>query len=509
MRKAKTTLVASLVIGVAGACLATTAMPSSAFAASQAIGDGVYQLTNVYNQKNMTHSSYQQANAQVVPVVRDDVQAQFYFKYNTVRQAYQIQSMASMGYLADNSIGENTSYLGNTYDATADESFWELTVDSKNQYTIVNKKTRWLMYMDTAAPTEYADGTFYRVKTGSNTNTTRQMWQLLKVEDRPRALISNGNYIVSADDRADMSLLLDVKNGSMGNNASVQIYPYTKTDAQRWRIRFDMYTGTYQIANVKSGKVLDVANGQYVENTPLQQYTANNSGAQQWYIIKTAEGKYNLRTISGNDVKYPATDESKFGSHQLVIGAPGVSPFVGTGINFTFIPTSEEPSDPASSFANNTPVIITSTLNPINYREKDVVKKNVLCMDIFDGSKYDRANVRLYKNNDTAAQWFIMKKLNNGYYQFTNVRSSKVLDVKNGSKKNGANLWQYSANGTYAQQFKVQWNADGSYTLISRVAGTVVDLNANKQALGTNIHMWKSNGTSAQKWWIQSPSHIL
>ena len=55
-------------------------------------------------------------------------------------------------------------------------------------------------------------------------------------------------------------------------------------------------------------------------------------------------------------------------------------------------------------------------------------------LDVEAGSKKDGANVQLYKRNDSNAQKWIIKKIDNKYYTITSVGSNKVLDVYSRTK---------------------------------------------------------------------------
>lgn len=132
----------------------------------------------------------------------------------------------------------------------------------------------------------------------------------------------------------------------------------------------------------------------------------------------------------------------------------------------------------------------------------DIQGPKYLSLDVKNGSKSSGANIQLYTANGTLAQEYIFKRLNNGYYTITNVKSAKVLDVKNGTKKNGGNVWQYKPNGTYAQQWELKFDAQGYATIKNRQSGKVLDIASAKFKNGTNIQQWTSNGTNAQKWLI-------
>lgn len=62
------------------------------------------------------------------------------------------------------------------------------------------------------------------------------------------------------------------------------------------------------------------------------------------------------------------------------------------------------------------------------YIIKSVVDQDYV-IDVDAGSKNDGANIQLYKRNDSNAQKWIIKKVDNKYYTITSLGSNKVLDV--------------------------------------------------------------------------------
>ena len=72
--------------------------------------------------------------------------------------------------------------------------------------------------------------------------------------------------------------------------------------------------------------------------------------------------------------------------------------------------------------------IITEEIQEGTYIIKSAVNQDYV-LDVEAGSKDNGANVQLYKRNDSNAQKWIIKKIDNKYYTITSVGSNKVLDV--------------------------------------------------------------------------------
>ena len=132
------------------------------------------------------------------------------------------------------------------------------------------------------------------------------------------------------------------------------------------------------------------------------------------------------------------------------------------------------------------------------YTIKSFIDKNYV-IDVSRGSIENEANIQLYISNDTEAQKFRVKYINEGYYEIESVRSGKVLDVKNGGKSEGTNIWQYEHNGTDSQRWMIVKNSDGTYSIISKLNDLYVDVLRGRAQNEQNIQVYSGNETKAQK----------
>lgn len=123
-------------------------------------------------------------------------------------------------------------------------------------------------------------------------------------------------------------------------------------------------------------------------------------------------------------------------------------------------------------------------------------------LDIKGGSKENKANVQLYKKNETVAQAFEFK-YEKGYYTIKNLGSGKMLDVSGGGYMPGTNVWQYASNGSKAQKWKASVNEDGSYTFISVHNGMALDISGGKILSGSNIQVYVPNNSQAQRFRLE------
>lgn len=126
-------------------------------------------------------------------------------------------------------------------------------------------------------------------------------------------------------------------------------------------------------------------------------------------------------------------------------------------------------------------------------------------MDVASGSTANKANIQLYKTNETGAQQWKVTHDSTGYVTLTNVKSGKVIDAESSTNTNGTNIQQYTNANTYNQKWIAVKNSDGSYTFHSANANNkVIDVTSAKMTNGTNIQLYKSNSTNAQKWVLTS-----
>ena len=129
--------------------------------------------------------------------------------------------------------------------------------------------------------------------------------------------------------------------------------------------------------------------------------------------------------------------------------------------------------------------------------------------EVAGGSTANKANVRLYRSNNTNAQFWKLEAYKNGYY-IVNVKSGKVLDVADGKAQKGANVWQYTKNGSKAQLWTLVASNNGGWVLKSLLGSNLVlDLAGGKATNGANLRLWSANGTAAQTFWFREKNPAM
>ncbi|WP_329324640.1 RICIN domain-containing protein [Streptomyces luteogriseus] len=94
-------------------------------------------------------------------------------------------------------------------------------------------------------------------------------------------------------------LNMDVRGASKDNGATVQIYPATGGDNQRWSLHPNG-NGTYAITSVNSGKCLDVADGKQSDGAAVVQWQCNGGTNQAWRLSNLPSGAKKITSVLNN-----------------------------------------------------------------------------------------------------------------------------------------------------------------------------------------------------------------
>ena len=127
---------------------------------------------------------------------------------------------------------------------------------------------------------------------------------------------------------------------------------------------------------------------------------------------------------------------------------------------------------------------------------------NGKCLDVSGASRNSGANLQLYEQNGTEAQWFYFASLGNGYYAIVSKCSGKVLDVNGASNKSGANVQQWDYKFGDNQIWKVEPAGDGYYYIKpSNNESLALDVSGAADENGANVQVYTHNrDNSAQMW---------
>ena len=294
--------------------------------------------------------------------------------------------------------------------------------------------------------------------------------------------IEDGVYIIKSS--IDSNYVIDVSGGSIDNEANIQLFISNNTAAQKFRVKYieDRY---YEIESIKSEKVLDVELGKKEIGTNIWQYEHNETDAQKWKIKKNDDNTYSI--ISKLNDLYIDVSNGKAQNGQNIQVYSGnetkAQKFIFEEVDLN---SPEYSTMPKKNIEDGT-YTIKSSIND------DYV------IDVSGGSTDNEANIQLFISNNTNAQKFNVKYIEDGYYELESVKSGKVLDVELGKKEIGTNIWQYEHNGTDAQKWIIKKNIDDTYSIISKLNDLYIDVSNGIAQNGQNIQVYSGNETKAQK----------
>ena len=123
----------------------------------------------------------------------------------------------------------------------------------------------------------------------SPNNTVAQKWHLWPAEK----IVEKEYTIATALSEAKV---LDLANNDDSNGTNIQIYNSNLTSAQKWRIRYDSKTDSYEVINTGNNKALDVAGAGKENETNIQLWKRNDTCAQRW-IIADVGGGYSFYSL--------------------------------------------------------------------------------------------------------------------------------------------------------------------------------------------------------------------
>lgn len=292
---------------------------------------------------------------------------------------------------------------------------------------------------------------------------------------QPTQTIKNGIYIIR--NANDKNKVLDISGGSTADSANLQIYQNNNSAAQKFIIRAKS-GGYYEIENLRSRKIVEVQGGSKKAGANVLQYSSNGSCAQRWKIIDVGNGYY---TFQNKCSKLVLDVHGGKTANKTNVGL-----YTKNGTNAQkFSLKTVETLPETDAISGNTYVIHASS-------------RNSRVFNIQGGKKTDKANLEIYLNNNSRAEYFYVTAIGNGFYRIRNSNSGKSLDVSGGNDSDGTNVAQYSWNGTIAQQWLIKDLGNNQYEIISRCNMKRLNIAGGKANDAANINIMSKNNTAAQ-----------
>lgn len=266
---------------------------------------------------------------------------------------------------------------------------------------------------------------------------------------------------------------LDVSEGSMAENANVQIWDENGAKPEEWHF-ISVEDGYYKIISANSGLALTVDGTMAGSN--VVQSTWRDTDEQKWKPVSAGSGFYKIVSKIGDlclDVSEGKTD-------------------AGTNVqvwNDNQLEPQQWQLEVISGVRLGTEYML-------------MAKHSGKFAEVENGSLIEGANVQQSERCDDAWQEWTFTMDSVGFYTLTNANSRMCLDVDAGSVLDGANIQQWPSNNLNPQKWGVVSVSKGYYSIIARNSGKCLDVDAGKKEDGANIQQWEYNGLDPQLWKI-------
>jgi len=353
-------------------------------------------------------------------------------------------------------------------------------------------------------------------------NSSAQQWLIKDVGDGNYTIISRCN-----------GLVIDVAGGIMSNNTNIQMFVSNNSAAQKFKAKkIDLHIlkdGLYTIGSkIDNSKVIGLNRELAINNSNVRIETDNNMNDQKWYIRYLGAGYYSIRSaINSNMVMDVAAAGTKAGTNvQLFVSnnSDAQKWFLTYNDDGTYTIAAKHSGlvlDVAGGVADNGTNITTFTSNKTD-AQKFVFQDTTLSsstrsyddgyyvissaldgskvLDVAGGVKKNNTNIQLFGSNNSIAQIWKIKYLNNGYYSVTSAMNYKIsMDVAGGNMDEGANLQLFIANNSDSQQWYFKDLGNDYVSIISKKNGLALDVQNGSSANGTNVRLMQSTDGNNQK----------
>ena len=465
--------------------------------------DGSYRLTNVKSGKNLDIYGGN---------IEDGVNIHQYENNNTNAQMFKFEKT---DLLSNKQIIDNGNYL----------IYTSLNLNktvSCNSNVFITDVTG---FSNEIINIEYKNNGFYVLKNNSKVLTNNnniilsnyieadnQLWYLVKVSnyytfyskkdgkvlDLYGAITTNGNKLhtyISNDTLAQRffleklgnekvkddyyEIVLDNQRLSFEGNVPfnfANVSMRNKSDNSVWYFK-NISDNLYEIrCALNKNKTLDVYGGRVNNGTNVDVYSLNSTLAERWYLINLADGNYKFisakshkpLTITSDNAVIFSNDYSKKQKFELL-------------------------KTEALNFVKN---IDEGYYTIANYSSKKMI-------DVKAAGIASLTNVWLYSFNNSLAQIWKLKYLDNGLYAIISALNPKrALTNYNGNVV----INKYSLEDN--QKWYIEEVDDHVYSFVSYIDGRYLDVYGGYAADGTNVHVYMANGTVAQKFKLAKYSGV-
>lgn len=441
--------------------------------------DGIYIIHSALNDASVLDISgkSKRCNANVQLYTENGTDAQKFIVKRLENGNYQILSYYSqMAVAVENNKNANSTNVCQWFPTGGSTQEWMIVPKAEGYYSVISATGDKVL---DAKGGKSADRTNIQTYTANGSNAQKFRFEKVGEIDNPiikEQKIEDGTYtICSALNEAEV---LDVSGGSLYSGANIQLYTSNNSSAQQFVIQKDLDNELYTITSKKSGMGVTYKDGILKNSTNVYQDAKFGEEGTYWrlrhivddyYMIYTAESEFCMdvsaaKTADKTNIQIYTANGSKAQIFKL-----------------------KKINDQTTVEQN-----VRLELKEGLYTIAPSLNSSMV-LDVAGASTSDGANIQLYKGNNTRAQKYFVRKLENGNYTMTVLCSDKMVTV------DGANVCQAEKIGTKAQEWNMIPAGNGYYTIVSLQNGKVLDVKSGKTSNGTNIQIYTSNYTAAQR----------
>jgi hypothetical protein len=129
-----------------------------------------------------------------------------------------------------------------------------------------------------------------------------------------------------------------------------------------------------------------------------------------------------------------------------------------------------------------------------------VSKMSGRALDVSGAGTSDGTSIQTWVRNNTAAQNFIITRMDNEYYTLKNTNSGKYVDVSGAGTSDGTKIQIWIGNGTCAQMWRIEHIANGYYVFTSMCSGKAMDMSGYDKN-GAVTHLWTRDDNNINQLW--------
>lgn len=294
----------------------------------------------------------------------------------------------------------------------------------------------------------------------------------------PRKNVLSGVYVIHS--AWDDNTCLDIQGDSKENNANIQLYQRVYNDVQKFRI-IKWNDDYYCIKSIHNGRWLD-AKTPIGDNSNVKLYDTNEDDEDFWYFEDAGDGYVYIK--------------NKTGYYLDVQGDRAVN---GANIQLYHYVDSNSQKWRLEDVTNY------YSLDDGTYMIHSAINNDYV-FDISGNSTENRANIQLYKQENTTVQLYQFIKKGK-YYVIRSVYADKWLDIRT-PIGNNSNVQLWESYGSAEEQWVLE-DAGNGYVFIRSNADYYLDVQGDQAKNNANIQVYRFVGNNSQKWLLKNTEHIV